>query len=238
MDSLVRGVEQGTPFGLMLVDWRLGIEDGRDLIKRVRSDRRFDFTRIVFMAPGSVHRVKDGEPVGDAHVSKPVTFESLQRTLALAIQGESGGASETAKVSSSLAPELKSLRILLVEDNATNQVVARGVLKKLGYGVQIVGDGLQALRCLETQSFDVILMDCQMPVMDGYEATRKIRSGAVSTAATYIPIIALTASVMPEERTLCASVGMDDYVSKPLKLEDLREVLDRVTKGEFSKVGA
>lgn len=235
MDALVHGVEQGAPFGLMLVDWRLGIEEGRDLIKRVRSDRRFDFTRLVFMAPGSIHRGKEGESLGDTHLSKPVTFEALQRTLAIAIQGESGEVVDGARPSSSPASELKSLRILLVEDNATNQVVARGVLKKLGYGVQVVGDGLQALRCLETQTFDVILMDCQMPVMDGYETTRRIRSGAVGDTHLHVPIIALTASVMPEERALCASVGMDDYVSKPLKLDDLRSVLERVAGGEFAK---
>ncbi|PKL75417.1 MAG: hypothetical protein CVV27_15495, partial [Candidatus Melainabacteria bacterium HGW-Melainabacteria-1] len=121
------------------------------------------------------------------------------------------------------APELEAetpglIRILLVEDNLINQAVAEAILVKLGYQVECAGNGLDALVALKQSPYDLVLMDCQMPVMDGYEATRRIRRGEAGTAA--IPIIAVTAHVLETDRKKCRHAGMDDYLAKPFEAKD------------------
>lgn len=119
--------------------------------------------------------------------------------------------------------------VLLVEDNKVNQVIACALLKQLQYSVQIAGHGAQALEMLladdHSHSFDMILMDCQMPVMDGYEATRRIRSGAAGERYRHIPIIAMTANSMKGDMEKCLNAGMDDYLSKPLNLDLFRKTI-------------
>jgi CheY-like chemotaxis protein len=121
----------------------------------------------------------------------------------------------------------RSGRLLLVEDNPVNQKVALVNLKKLGFDVQVAGNGREALIALAGNRFDLILMDCQMPEMDGFEATRAIRQREEQSAARRVPIVALTANALEGDREQCISVGMDDYLTKPFKQEQLREVLDR-----------
>jgi PAS domain S-box-containing protein len=120
----------------------------------------------------------------------------------------------------------RHLRILLAEDNRFNQRVALLILQKLGHAVTIVNDGQEAITALERESFDLVLMDLQMPIMDGFQATAAIRS-AESGSGRRIPIIALTAYARAEDRSRCLAVGMDDYVSKPIELEKLRRAIER-----------
>ncbi len=115
-------------------------------------------------------------------------------------------------------------RILLVEDNPVNQLVVKGLLAKLGLNLEIARQGEEALKLLAGADFDLVLMDCNMPVMNGYEATRQIRSHGRQTD---LPVIALTANVMPDERERCRQAGMNDYLSKPLRREELQAVLER-----------
>jgi signal transduction histidine kinase len=117
-------------------------------------------------------------------------------------------------------------RILLVEDNDDNQNLARELLSRMGCEVEIVGDGKQALARLEEASFDLVLMDCHMPRMNGYDATREIRRREAGNGK-HTTIVALSASVLPEERARCMEVGMDDYVAKPFSGKDLQQVLER-----------
>jgi CheY-like chemotaxis protein len=115
-------------------------------------------------------------------------------------------------------------RILLVEDNPVNQLVAKGMLSKLGCEVVVSSHGGEALDVLAREAFDLVLMDCNMPVMDGYEATRLIRQ---NPQWLDLPIIALTANAMPEEREHCKSAGMSDYLAKPFHREELISLLDQ-----------
>ena len=114
-------------------------------------------------------------------------------------------------------------RVLIVEDNIINQKVTSGILKKLACEPTIVADGKEALLATEDNDYDLILMDCQMPVMDGFEATRQIRAGRTNNKN--VPIVAITAGAFPGHRERCLEVGMDDYLSKPVRIDSLREIL-------------
>jgi CheY-like chemotaxis protein len=116
---------------------------------------------------------------------------------------------------------------LLAEDNLVNQMVARRMLEKLGCRVDVAGNGSLALAALQAANYDAVLMDCQMPEMDGYEATRRLRSSGRNARNAAVPVIALTAFAMPGDRAKCLEAGMNDYVSKPVRAEALVEALAR-----------
>jgi CheY-like chemotaxis protein len=129
--------------------------------------------------------------------------------------------------------ESANANILIVEDNPTNQLVLKGILKKLGHHTNVAENGIQALEILANAEFDLILMDCQMPEMDGFEATRAIRSG---NRLKDIPIIAVTANVMEGDEQRCLDVGMNDYMKKPIKKELLIKKIDQwYNNHRFSK---
>jgi CheY-like chemotaxis protein len=126
-----------------------------------------------------------------------------------------------------IPPGHAGLRLLFAEDNPDNQTVMQMLFEKLGYRVTIVNNGQEAIDRLARQNFDAVIMDCQMPVMDGYEATRRIRSGQEPGVNSGVKIIALTAHALPGERQKCLTAGMDDYLAKPVRLSAVREVFLR-----------
>jgi CheY-like chemotaxis protein len=133
----------------------------------------------------------------------------------------SGKASDDDEAGEEISPQ-----ILLVEDNHVNQKVALAQLKRMGYAVQMVGNGREAVEAVKRQAYDVILMDCQMPEMDGFEATRLIRQYEGQIGG-HVPIIAMTANAMNGDREACLAVGMNDYLAKPIRSEDLQSVLKK-----------
>jgi CheY-like chemotaxis protein len=130
-----------------------------------------------------------------------------------------------------ILPANRSLRILLAEDNSVNQKVAVLLLRKMGHEVDVVADGEQAVIAVGRDIYDLVLMDCQMPMMDGYAATRAIRQ---LTLSNRIPIIAMTANAMPEDRRRCEEAGMDDYVSKPISITHLQNAIEAVSGGTMN----
>ncbi|WP_339405273.1 ATP-binding protein [Pseudomonas helleri] len=149
-------------------------------------------------------------------LSRHALYQALQHLL-----HKGGDANLSVQVSD--LPSKHRARILLVEDNPVNQLVAKGMLSKLGCDVVIAAHGGEALSLLEDDLFDLVLMDCNMPVMDGYETSRQIRQ---SSRWSELPIVALTANAMPEERERCRSAGMNDYLAKPFRREELAALLD------------
>lgn len=154
-------------------------------------------------------------------LARPLTRGALYQTLHRVLQGHDA---EHPLATPPPATAKGRARILLVEDNPVNQLVAKGMLVKLGCQVELATQGAEALARLEEQAFDLVLMDCNMPVMDGYEATRRIRERGHWPG---LPVVALTANAMPEERDRCRAAGMDDYLAKPFRREDLLAVVDR-----------
>ncbi len=191
--------------------------------------------RLLAQAAGSVFTGRSGVENAPApgwgkvgFLSKPFSSRALQESVQQAIRPSSpkAGAVEPSATDNPALPDL-GLRVLVAEDNPVNQEVTQSMLQALGCSVLLCADGRAALNSLEQASFDLLLMDCQMPVMDGYEATRRLRDLEQRGGSAHLPVIALTAHAMEGDRERALSAGMDDYLSKPFKLEQLLELLQR-----------
>jgi len=215
----------GAPFDVVLLDWHMPGMDGLGLAVEIRADEKLADTRLVMLSSaGPITDPATATAIGfAAFLTKPVRETQLHVCLARVLQRSGSG---TAAIPASAA-EGRSLRLLLAEDNPANQLVARMLLAKLGHAVEVAGDGPQALHLLGRQTFDAVLMDCHMPRLDGYETTRRIRAGAVPGANPRIPVIALTAYAMAGDREKCLAAGMDDYVTKPLRVGELKAAFVR-----------
>ena len=152
----------------------------------------------------------------DRAVGYSAPVEPVQEDVA----GEHAGV-----LSRAAAVEQDGARILIVEDNPINQKVAKRMLERLGYSSEIANNGQEAVEATHARRFDMVFMDCQMPVMDGYGATRAIRMQ--EGEARHVPIVAMTANAIQGDRARCLEAGMDDYITKPIKLAVLREMLEK-----------
>ncbi|MBC7368943.1 MAG: PAS domain S-box protein [Undibacterium sp.] len=219
-------VALGEPFHAVLLDWHMPGMDGLALAVEIRAVATLAALPLLMLS--SAGALPDPAATSAinfaAFLTKPVRQAQLHRCLGRVLnRPELLMAFQAART----AAEGRGLRLLVVEDNSANQLVARMLLTKLGHAVDLAGDGQQALEQLARQGYDAVLMDCQMPRLDGYEATRRIRAGVVPGLNVRIPVIALTAYAMPGDREKCLKAGMDDYVTKPLRAAELREVFVR-----------
>ncbi|GGJ79054.1 hybrid sensor histidine kinase/response regulator [Pseudomonas matsuisoli] len=191
-------------------------------IKTARALRQSTSTPIILIATyGLFLRPEHASEMGHfQQLPRPVTRAALHEGIGHAL---SGTFAPPKRMAHATAVTAHSKCILLVEDNTVNQLVAKAMLTRLGYQVALAGNGREAIAYLEKHDVDLILMDCNMPVMDGYEATRHIRAQERWQA---LPIIALTANAMPNERQSCEDVGMNDYLAKPFNRDDLRERIE------------
>jgi len=226
---LQRALDEGTPFDIMLLDHLMPGCDGLHLGKRIGRDGRWARTRLVLV---TTHRAQVAEEAAHyglaACLSKPVARESLRTCVSGLLGGPHGVAAEGARTTGITAGAPTTTArglILLAEDNPVNQKVARASLEKLGYAVEIVANGVEAIAAWESGSHALILMDCQMPVMDGYQAAREIRRR--ESVGAHIPIIALTADAMRGADRQCLEAGMDGYLTKPFDRVHLGELLAR-----------
>jgi CheY-like chemotaxis protein len=164
-----------------------------------------------------------------ANLTKPVRQTSLLRCLAELLD-ERNDNDESAAEPDKETPLRGHLPVLVAEDNPVNQIVAKRMLETLGYDVEVVENGVEAVQAVSTGAYALVLMDCQMPELDGYEATRQLRSR--ETGGRRIPIIAMTAGAMEGDAARCYEAGMDDYISKPVSLERLQQALDQALQNQ------
>jgi PAS domain S-box-containing protein len=244
LQALRRGVAAGKPFDLAILDMQMPQIDGETLGKQIKADPDLASTKLIMMTSlnqaGEARRMLE---IGfSAYLVKPVkqsrllncivntvTIDPLTQSLFSTPASKEIVPVESSclPVSGSLPPARNSpkLKILLVEDNVINQKVTLNQLKRLGYEADIAANGQEALYLMATINYDIVLMDCQMPVMDGYTTTRTIRQLEGNDRHTCI--IALTANAMKEDREQCLRAGMDDYLSKPILKEKLAAMLEQ-----------
>jgi signal transduction histidine kinase/ligand-binding sensor domain-containing protein/CheY-like chemotaxis protein/HPt (histidine-containing phosphotransfer) domain-containing protein len=228
MEALENGVAIGLPYEIAILDYMMPGCDGYELGRRIVSDQRFHATRLVLLTSArGVRDIQDFASIGfAAYLLKPVAARDLKECLKRVMSLEACKWHEkTQPIVLSQAPRVtrNAARILLAEDNAVNQKVALGTLKKLGYEVDVVANGTDALSAWATGRYGLILMDCQMPGMDGYEATRQIR--ARENGVKRVPIIALTADAMKGAEESCLQAGMDGYLTKPFDRSRVAQTL-------------
>ncbi|MDA0181263.1 response regulator [Solirubrobacter phytolaccae] len=213
--KILKAQEAGAPYDLVLLDHHMPGLDGLDVARELGPDG----PRVILLSSAGRNR---GGPGISATLTKPVRDSRLYDTIANTM---AGGApkTKTPPALPAVATPRAGAPILLAEDNPTNQAVAVNILKKRGYRVEVVGNGEEAVAAIRRGPFAAVLMDCQMPVLDGYAATAEIRD--LEGEARHTPIIAMTAHAMEGARERCIEAGMDDYLSKPLRPEALDEVL-------------
>jgi len=215
----------GDPFQCAIVDLHLIGPSGLELAKTIKSDPLISGTRVLIMS-SMADRVTDGTLVtvgAEDNLTKPLKQSRLQRTLTGILNTTSGGpVVVTPSPRPAAAESTRTLRILLAEDNPINQKVALMQLASLGYTADVAVNGAEAFSAATHGNYDLIFMDCQMPVMDGYAATREIRRSGNS-----VRIIAMTANAMHGEREKCMAAGMDEYLSKPVRAEEIQGVLEK-----------
>jgi two-component system, sensor histidine kinase and response regulator len=219
---------QKDPFHIVLLDCHMPNVDGFMVAERIRGNPGLREVTILMLT--SAERSSDVRRCRElglaAYLIKPVTQKELRSTLAKVLAGGPALVTVTAKVEVKPAIAEQALRILLAEDNVVNQKVAVALLSRLGHELTVAPNGQAAIDAYRRQTFDVILMDVEMPVMSGYDATRAIRILEATTGA-HMPIVAMTARAMKGDRERCLEAGMDDYLSKPIQGKLVMDVIRR-----------
>jgi len=223
-------LQQNLKVEVALIDYRMPEMDGLELARRIKANPRIAATSLILVTstPARSEAAKFDEAGFAAYLTKPVRQATLRDTIAtvMGLRTRSQGVVQPLVTVHSLARQRSRarLRVLVADDNQVNLRVAGRILEKAGISTDVVSNGQEVLDALERIPYDMILMDCQMPVMDGYEATRRIRKLPGPRAKTWI--IAVTAAVTPEERQLCEAAGMDDFVAKPIQAASLLTLLE------------
>ncbi|WP_426959245.1 response regulator [Muricoccus radiodurans] len=216
--------QRGTPFHAVILDANMPRLSGTEVAERIRHEEPLLGRPAIVLCSSSGAEVQGGAAPGlvDAMLLKPALPGRLMEALLHALSPATARAPAPAAPESPPVPEGPGLRILLVEDNATNQILMRALLARIGADVSVANNGQEAVNNARTTPFDVILMDLQMPVMDGLEATREIRRAGANRRTR---IIGLTAAVGPQFERQCRDAGMNDYLSKPVQREQLMGAL-------------
>jgi signal transduction histidine kinase/CheY-like chemotaxis protein len=217
--------DAGTPFNIAILDRNMPVMDGLALARRIKGAEHLRDTRLIMLSGMLDENGSTWRDAGvDYYLTKPARLSEIRETL-LQLTGTDEGAEEEDDDLQLQRPKLNA-RLLVVEDNEINQEVARAMLKILGCEVDIAANGKLALDATEDTDYDLILMDCHMPEMDGFEATRAIRQREKSIGKLIsTPIVALTANARQDDPKACQAVGMDGFLSKPFSVEQLHDTL-------------
>ncbi len=237
LSRLKSAVAEDDPFRIAILDMQMPGMGGEGLGTRIKADPALRDTVLVMMTSvGSCRDTHRLEEIGfSASVKKPIKQSALYDCLVMVRSRQPRSLTEPRKgiiARYSVAESKRGrIRILLAEDSVVNQKIALGLLKKLGFRAVAVANGLEAIKALESSPYDLVLMDCQMPKMDGYEATRIIRNPESAVRNHDIPIIAITAAAMQGDRERCIQAGMNDYIAKPVKLQIVAETIEKWIPG-------
>ena len=221
--QVTAAIDAGRPFERVLLDYQMPEQDGLTLARRLTESLGATAPRMVLLTshgdqPGSA----EYQPAGiSCCLFKPLRRQALLHCLVDAV-----GRPQPSRPPENLSAH-GSIRILVAEDHVVNQKVAQLALRRMGFQITLVGNGREALEAARTGNHDIILMDCQMPEMDGFVATRSIRHHEAETGARRMPIIAMTAGAIQADRDNCLAAGMDDYIAKPVRWEALPRLLRR-----------
>jgi two-component system sensor histidine kinase/response regulator len=226
--SALQALQDGRRFDLGLLDFQMPAINGEDLGRVIKADPALRAIPLIMLtsAPdaGDAQRMREAGFSG--YLTKPIKRSLLHDAIATVMgQGEDEKPAELVTRHSVDERRQSRARILLVEDNVVNQKVATRILEKLGYRCDVAGNGQEGLDGVRHLPYDLVLMDCQMPVMDGYDATRAIRE--LPEPASSVPIVAMTAEALAGDRERCLAVGMDDYLAKPIDTDRLLQVIER-----------
>lgn len=232
--ELSKAYNDGRPYDLMLLDIQMPGMDGWDVARKMRENSNFSTTKIFVMSSvaDNIDQSERQRLNVTAFMAKPVTYQELLDELfhlfgkSICENVNSASQTQTVKVY-----QHRSLNTLLAEDDLINQKLAITVLEKNGFKVTLANNGLEVLDLMQKDKFDLIFMDVQMPELDGYETTLRIRD-AETVTGEHIPIIAMTAHAMKMHRDRCIEVGMDDYVSKPIKTDEVFKVMAKLFEGK------
>ena len=228
---LKQAAHEQDPFAAALLDMQMPAMDGAELGRRIKGDDEIKSTRLVMLT--SLGKRGDAERLAgvgfSGYLPKPIRPVLLRKCLALVLGRKEPIGSEQDLITRHTVAETarKRLRVLVAEDNTTNRIIAVKMLEKLGHIAEAVANGEEVIDSLRRIPYDLVLMDCQMPVIDGFAATRIVRDPGSNVLNPRIPIIALTAHAMKGDRDLCIEIGMNDYVSKPTNVHDLAAAIDR-----------
>ena len=236
LELLRRASASGAPFEVAILDMAMPGMDGVELGRRIKADPSIAETPMVMMSSmeGAANESHVKEMGFSGYLNKPVRqselFDLLATVLGRAAVTENRRIVNIPEIDAVPVSKKQDIQILLVEDNPTNQVVALAMLKKLGYKAKVTSNGREAITALQNTQYDIILMDCQMPEMDGFEATRRIRQGESGRKYINVPIIAMTAHAMKGDKELCLEAGMNDYLAKPVKSQELSKLIAQWTR--------
>ena len=233
LEELRRAVESKDPYEIAILDMQMPEMDGETLGQKIKQDPDLKNTILVLMTSmGQRGDAKRLEEIGfAAYLTKPIKqsqlFDCLATVTGMQKQVATERSVEIVTRHSLSEDQKRRVRILLAEDNIINQKVAISILGKLGYSADTVANGKEAVKALAMLPYDIVLMDCQMPEMDGYEATGEIRNSQSIVLDHKVPVIAMTAHAMKGDREKCLQAGMDDYLTKPVKPQELSDMLEK-----------
>jgi CheY-like chemotaxis protein/HPt (histidine-containing phosphotransfer) domain-containing protein/class 3 adenylate cyclase len=233
-DALIKLQQPENHFQLAILDMQMPVMDGMSLAREIRKSHSKDSLPLIMLTSLGRQQNEINSGLFSVYLTKPVKASQLFDSIAdVFVQHPEKPKKTTTPHPELMLAENYPLRILLVEDNVTNQKVALLLLKRMGYDADIASNGLEAIECLERQTYDAVLMDVQMPIMDGFEATRQIRLRW--TDPNNRPyVIAMTAHALRGYREQCIEAGMDDYVTKPIHPEELAAALTRCPRNDVS----
>jgi CheY-like chemotaxis protein/HPt (histidine-containing phosphotransfer) domain-containing protein len=237
LEVLKLGAQTSTPFAIAIVDVMMPEMDGFEVAQRIQQDPNLEGTIVMMLssADHGTYVARCQELEVELYIRKPVSQSTLYEVLIRAVQGAASLDSRS-RVATAVVKDAATWRILLAEDNRVNQMVAAGILENRGHRVEIVEDGMGAVGKSAAARFDAVLMDLQMPEMDGLAATKAIRQREEKTGE-HMPIIGLTAHTMKGDRERCLAAGMDGYLAKPVKQDSLFAALEKVIIGEPQAAG-